>query len=1072
MKRTPKRRSIVSVAAALCLVALALFAASGLSSASNQALQSTNNQPSGIDRHSRLRELVASVQPAQFNKGLSTLKELHEPGALEVWAAALNNRDNQLSRAAWQEYDAVKTQLMRDEFVPQVFRVGAAPDYVLKIAADNRLDANVWATTQSDTIVAAPRYLAEQLSRRGHATTVLFDSIAEWDKARNGGDALARSITPEYQSDTAAERLQVRIAVIDLSKRQQPAAGYSDWLGDTENILMREGSLLAFLDVFESDGTSASIAAHINQQYTARGYTLKEFVTAEEFATVAPRMFAGRSFNPGRRESANTLKVRPSLSEGKFHSYDEAQSELKSLASAHPDLARYVKLGTSFEGRDIFALKITRDPDVDDGSKPEVLITGCHHAREWISVEAPMFFANQLVMGYPSNDSIRYLVDNLQIWIIPIVNPDGLTYSQGAANESLDPIRLWRKNRRPISIGGCASSVGVDLNRNYNFEWRLNRDAPCTNYCSSIRSCTNDDIGASDDPASDTYRGTEAESEPEIKAMKALVDDPRRHFRVELDYHNFNQLILYPWGYQENGTADAVTLSTLAQKMSEDIQKVDSRFYKPEQSIDLYATTGSSIDYAYGVNKVAAPFAIEMRPDCCDFFVPESEIPAANAENWAGAQAAMTWAVGPPILQAVQAYSKTSSGSFSKLIYSARWVNAADPLSSGRQLMVDTRFPGIDPGPIQLRLQFSKSMNTSLAPRVTIGRDSKPDELTIVETGSGEGWQRTVYQNDTWIGETVISQDTNLTSPWKLSVAATDALTFSLDALPATIAGYATGTGQWRDYEDSTGQGSIGGTDAQHSIAPTLQGEFANIFIASPSGGERLAGGDQFSIAWTVPRGSGFLPIQQELWFSTDGGIFYERLAEAIPGNVEQYTWTLPTVSTTRARVRLVAIDGFTGNALVGDSIADFTIGSNVGTPVEAVLLSAERADLNWTDVSSDDPPVESSGSSRFTLDYRLTNRGTIAIANPFLHIAGLNRGNVLLTRDPKSRPASGARQSIPAGSDNLLSPGESVDVRLVIGLVSKKKFNVNAEVFGVASVGSIPPGPTLNLWNGKPKNR
>src|SRR5262249_9605045 len=159
-----------------------------------------------------------------------------------------------------------------------------------------------------------------------------------------------------------------------------------------------------------------------------------------------------------------------------------------------------------------------------------------------------------------------------------------------------------------------------------------------------------------------------------------LLDDPRRHFRAELDYHNFNQLILYPWGYQQDQSSDEVTLSTLAQKMSAEIQNVDARFYRPEQAFDLYATTGSSIDYAYGANRVGALCVIEMRPACCDFSVPESEIPAANAENWAGARAVMTWAVGPPILQAVQVYSKTSSGAFSKLIYSARWVKPADPL--------------------------------------------------------------------------------------------------------------------------------------------------------------------------------------------------------------------------------------------------------------------------------------------------------------------------------------------------------------------------------------------------------
>src|SRR5262249_60769876 len=136
---------------------------------------------------------------------------------------------------------------------------------------------------------------------------------------------------------------------------------------------------------------------------------------------------------------------------GKLQSYEQAITEFKALESAHPDLARYVKLGSSFEGREIFALKVSRDASLDDASKPDVLITGCHHAREWISVETPIYIANQLLNGY-TTDSIKFLVDNLQIWIVPIVNPDGLTYSQGSPNDQMDGMRTWRKNRRPLSL--------------------------------------------------------------------------------------------------------------------------------------------------------------------------------------------------------------------------------------------------------------------------------------------------------------------------------------------------------------------------------------------------------------------------------------------------------------------------------------------------------------------------------------------------------------------------------------------------------------------------------------------
>src|SRR5204863_3093972 len=132
----------------------------------------------------------------------------------------------------------------------------------------------------------------------------------------------------------------------------------------------------------------------------------------------------------------------------------------------------------------------------------------------------------------------------------------------------------------------------------YNYQWRLNNDQACADYCNPDRRCINDDNGASDDPQSEIYRGPQPESEPEVKAIKSLVDDPNRHFRAQLDYHNYSQLILYPWGYAPFGTDDSNTLSRLAQQMSDAVFGIDRKRYRPEQAVDLYTRTGSSIDYA------------------------------------------------------------------------------------------------------------------------------------------------------------------------------------------------------------------------------------------------------------------------------------------------------------------------------------------------------------------------------------------------------------------------------------------------------------------------------------------
>jgi hypothetical protein len=387
-------------------------------------------------------------------------------------------------------------------------------------------------------------------------------------------------------------------------------------------------------------------------------------------------------------------------------------------------------------------------------------------------------------------------------------------------------------------------------------------------------------------------------------------------------------------------------------------------------------------------------------------------------------------------------------------------------------LVIDTRFPGIEPGPVQLQLQFSKPMSSSLPPRATLGRGTNHDELVLVAVGASEGWQKSIYQDDTWIGEGVISQDEDLTTAWRLLVSARDTAGLGLDGRPESVASYATGTGQWQNYEDADSTGSNGGADNEHVLPPTLRGDLLNIFLAKPNGNERLAAGDTYTAAWTIPKSSGFVPVQQELLLSTDGGASFAYLAAGLSGGVEKFPIVLPEVATTRARVRVLAIEGTVQNALWGDSLSDFTIGANLGSVIDISFVSSEKVSQNWADPPSEDVPAGSSGSSRFIVDLTLINRGSGTILNPFLRIADLTRGNVLLTRDPGSRSIVGAIQTIDAGGDNALAPGESIHVRLVVGLVKKKKFQLSVMLFGVPLSGSINPASPVTVWSGKPKTR
>lgn len=139
-----------------------------------------------------------------------------------------------------------------------------------------------------------------------------------------------------------------------------------------------------------------------------------------------------------------------------YHSYFEITSEYRLIDSEHPKITKLHNIDTTYENRTIWAIKISDNPQLEE---PDILIIGCHHPRELISVEIPLYFANYLVDNYKINADITNIIGNREIWIIPMLNPDGHVYvEQGHTN--------WRKNRCPIDEykDGKIDAYGVDLN--------------------------------------------------------------------------------------------------------------------------------------------------------------------------------------------------------------------------------------------------------------------------------------------------------------------------------------------------------------------------------------------------------------------------------------------------------------------------------------------------------------------------------------------------------------------------------------------------------------------------------
>lgn len=301
---------------------------------------------------------------------------------------------------------------------------------------------------------------------------------------------------------------------------------------------------------------------------------------------------------------------------GNFHSYQETEQELASIEETYPDIAKVHVIGTSLEERNISAIKIS-DQVGSEENEGEILFLGCHHAREWISVEVPLMLAKLLTANYSTDPDIKALVDNSEIWIVPIVNPDGLEYS-------IYVYRYWRKNRRDNRDG----TYGVDLNRNYDFKWGF------------------DNQGSSPDSISQVFRGQSPFSEPETQAIRELV--AKHDFKAIVSYHNFSQVILYPWGYKAEPSQIDDLLYTLSQAMSERIQAVHGRIYDYGRAgSTLYLTNGDTTDWALGVYAIPS-FTIELPPiDFLHggFFNSEGDIQSIFEENLPAATYLIEWVI-------------------------------------------------------------------------------------------------------------------------------------------------------------------------------------------------------------------------------------------------------------------------------------------------------------------------------------------------------------------------------------------------------------------------------------------
>ncbi len=280
--------------------------------------------------------------------------------------------------------------------------------------------------------------------------------------------------------------------------------------------------------------------------------------------------------------------------DSRYHNYSEMVADIRAVQTAHPDIVRVFSIGKSYQGRDIWAAKISDNVAVDE-AEPEVLFDALHHAREHLTVEQALYLLHLLAGNYGRDAQVTSLVNSREITIIFAVNPDGFIYDLTCTRSSHPPYCAWRKNRQP---NAGTTAVGTDLNRNYGYRW-----ACCG--------------GSSGNKASNTYRGPRAWSAPEVRAVRdyvlSRVVGGIQQIKAHVTLHTNGQFVLWPYGYTRTDIPADMTALDHRVFVAMGRAMASRNGYTAKQSSDMYITDGDEIDWLYGSQRIFS-FTWELYP--------------------------------------------------------------------------------------------------------------------------------------------------------------------------------------------------------------------------------------------------------------------------------------------------------------------------------------------------------------------------------------------------------------------------------------------------------------------------
>ncbi|KAJ8684202.1 hypothetical protein QAD02_019994, partial [Eretmocerus hayati] len=303
------------------------------------------------------------------------------------------------------------------------------------------------------------------------------------------------------------------------------------------------------------------------------------------------------------QRGASAMYQNGSLTLKAFPRYNEIMNYLYYLEKNHSDVAEVLNLGKSYENRSIIALKLSSG----ESNKPALVIDAGIHAREWIAPTTALYTIKQLA----ENASNRYIFENIDIYIIPSLNPDGYEYTHKSS-----ATRMWRKTRSFNSDSDC---MGTDPNRNFDYQWNT--------------------VGASSDPCSEIYAGSAPFSEPETAALRDFILARKGQIKAYVTLHSYGNYFLHPWGFTSDLPENEPTLRCVAERAVDELTQVRGTAYEIGSSTNvLYAAAGGSDDWAMAIGKAELSYTIELPGGRYGFAPPPSEIIPVGQETFKAIQ--------------------------------------------------------------------------------------------------------------------------------------------------------------------------------------------------------------------------------------------------------------------------------------------------------------------------------------------------------------------------------------------------------------------------------------------------